>query len=409
MFYDPATNTFNFAGIGSQALNQFTTQKNNVAPRIGVAYRFNEKTVFRAGYAWEYFQPPYSLTGFQPTAFGSVLGAPSGFTVAPGFGPSLAFLNGVPPATSGTALVNGTPAGNIPASIIPTNPNTPRVYSVNAQVQREFYYGSMLSVGYVGAFGRFLPFNEELNAALPGTGEAGQPFFPAFGRTSPTVLFGNSITSNYNSLQVSLTKRMAKGLSFIVAYTWSNALGFTNNNNTLLNPFNFQSNYGPLDFDRQSMLTISHLWELPFGRTGGSLKTALLGGWQVNGVCTIETATPLTITADPTTCNCPGFTPFANLVGSPFLNVPSSTIGVGVLNPASFAAPAPGTFGDLARGTVRSPGFSNFDVSLFKNFRFHDRFNIQLRGKPITSRTRPISLRRSAMSTCPISASRSPR
>lgn len=375
MYYNAGDNTFNFGGIGGVSMNPSVTDTDAVAPRFGFAYRINEKTVVRGGYGIQYFQPPYSLMGLTPTAFGSVVGAPSGFTVAAPFPTLFAGLT-TPPVTTASALTNGLPAGNTPATLLQRNIETPYVQNYSLQVQREFYWGSMLSIGYVGNVDRQLPYNEELNAALPGTGVAGMPFFGPFGRTASTVYYSTGLTSNYNSLQVSLTKRMAKGVSFVAAYTYARALGYTNNQDTLLNPFNLQSNYGPLDFNRQSILNISWLWELPFGKTGGHLKSALLGGWQVNGIWTYQTSTPVSVFADPATCNCPGFTPFASLVGAPFLNS-----GLTVLNPASFAAPAPGTFGDLNRGAVGAPGFNNWNLSLFKNFRFHDRFNIQLRGE----------------------------
>lgn len=373
MFYDPGFNTFNFAGVGGIGMNPYTTDTNDVAPRFGFAYRFNEKTVVRGGYGIQYFQAPYSLMGLMTASFGSVVGASSGLAVAPGFTPG--FAAGLTTVPSGFGTANGVSAGNQPATLIPTHLDTPYVQNYSLQVQREFYYGSMLSVGYVGNVGRNLPFNEELNAALPGTGLLGLPYFTAFGRTASTAYFSNGVTSNYNSLQVSLTKRMAKGLSFVAAYTYSRALGYTNNLGTLLDPFNIRSNYGPLPFDCQSMLTISHLWELPFGKHGG-MAAKLIGGWQVNGIFTYATGTPLTVTSDPATCACPGLTPLANAVGTPFSNV-----GLQVLNPNGFA-PAPfGSFGDVNPGAVRSPGFTNYDLSLFKNFRIHDRYNVQLRGE----------------------------
>jgi hypothetical protein len=121
-----------------------------------------------------------------------------------------------------------------------------------------------------------LPFIEQLNGASPGTGLAGLPY-ASLGRTGGTLLFDNALTDNYNSLQVKLSKRFSKGLSFNSAYTYSKALGYTSGNDMLLNPFNLQSNYGPLDYDRQSVLRISHLWELPFGRNGKSLAATFFG------------------------------------------------------------------------------------------------------------------------------------
>jgi hypothetical protein len=242
-------------------------------------------------------------------------------------------------------------------------------------LQQDFYWGTTLAVGYVGALGRNLPYSQELNAALPGTGVAGLPY-ASIGRTASTLFYDTGMTSNYNSLQVNLNKRFAKGLSFLASYNWSKALGYTGSNGLLLNPFDARANYGPLDFDRQHVLSIGHLWELPFGRHGGNIASTLLGGWQVNGVFTWNTGTPLTVTADPLGCACPGNTVLANLSGSPYMNS-----GIAYLNPAAFSAPSFGQFGTLGRGALRGPDNWNYDLSLFKNFRVRDRFNVQLRGE----------------------------
>src|SRR5581483_5566358 len=128
-------------------------------------------------------------------------------------------------------------------------------------------YGTLLSIGYVGALDRHLPGINNLNAALPGTGIAGLPF-AGLGRTNTVFGLENGLTSNYNSLQVSLNKRFSQGLAFLASYTYSKALGYTNSDLMILNPFNLRSNYGPMDFDRQHMLSIAHLWEIPWGRHG---------------------------------------------------------------------------------------------------------------------------------------------
>src|SRR5205823_5731133 len=134
----------------------------------------------------------------------------------------------------------------------------------NAQIEQEFGDGIVLGVGYLGELGRHLPYSYQLNQGLPGTGLTGLPLF-ASGRTASTTAYDTGLTSNYNSLQVNLTKRMAHGLQFQAAYTYSRAMGYTGENGLLLNPFNRRANYGPADYDRQHMLTISHVWDLPFG------------------------------------------------------------------------------------------------------------------------------------------------
>jgi hypothetical protein len=235
----------------------------------------------------------------------------------------------------------------------------------------------MLSVGYVGALGRHLPGIQELNAAFPGAGTAGLPF-AALGRTASTLLYDDSLTNNYNALQVSLVKRFSQGISFLGSYTFGKSLGYTTANNMILNPFDRRANYGPTDYDRQHVLTISHLWELPFGRHGSNIASTMLGGWQLNGVFTWATGTPLTLTADPLLCACPGNTVLASANG----NIGTTgNYGNGAFISGNFSAPAAGTLGNLGRGSLRGPAFKNYDMSLFKNFRIRERFNLQLRGE----------------------------
>ena len=88
-------------------------------------------------------------------------------------------------------------------------------------------------------------------------------------------------------------------------------MGYTTGDNRILNPLNLQANYGPMDYDRLHVFSVSHLWQIPFGMHGNTIMQTLLGGWQLNGILTWQTGTPLTITADPVTCACPGNTVFA--------------------------------------------------------------------------------------------------
>jgi len=384
-FLDPTTNTFNYAGIGGIGMSASVTQTRNVAPRFGYAFQATHKTVIRGGYGISYFQNPFILTGFQAPTTGSSLGAVGDFIVPPiAVGALGATVNTVIPNTTPILppLVNGTPADSIPATVLPRNNPTPYIQSYSTEVQQEFYWGTVLSAGYVGNVGRHLPFNEQLNAALPGTGILGLPFL-GLGRTASTLLFDNGINNNYNSLQVKLSKRFSKGIFIQAAYTYGKALGYTGLNNTLLNPFNLRANYGPEPYDRQQILTISHLWELPFMRNGKGWKAAVLGGWQLNGVFTWQGGTPLTITADPFTCLCPGLTPAANFIGG----IPSVN---GVLNPAAFAPAPTGTFGDLNPGSVRGPSYRIYDFSVFKTFKVMERFHLEFRGEAFNLTNTPV-------------------
>ena len=374
-FFDPTTNTFNQAGVGGNSMHFSTTDLRAVAPRIGISYRITNKTVVRGGYSLHIFQSPYSLSGFMPLTFGTSSGVQGGFTTA-GTPFTATISPGAPPLS---AFGNGAPADNIPAAFTPRNLSTPYVQSYNFQVQQEFYYGTVLSAAYVGAVDRHLPYFTQINAGLPGTGILGLPLLTT-GRVASTMLFDNALTSNYNSLQLSLTKRFAKGLSFLTSYTWSKSMGFTTANGYLINPFDRQSNYAPQDFDRTQVLQIGHLWELPFGRNSKGWKASVLGNWQVNGFFTWDSGVPVTITADPIGCNCPNNTVLASFTGTanPVLDDASRTQ---ILNPAAFAAPGVGQFGNVGRNSIRIPGYRNYDLSLFKRFKVRDRANLELRGE----------------------------
>jgi len=372
-FYNPNRNTFDFAGVDDVAMRLGDYDWNNIAPRIGLSIRPTEKTVVRGGYSIQYFQPPYMLSGFMAPMYGAVTGVQGGYAPAQftgNFGPTV--INPIPrPET----LQNGASAGNLPATVLSSTFETPYVHSFNLQIQQEFYGGTVLSGAYVGALGRRLPYIQELNAAVPGTGTAGLPLI-GFGRTAGTSYYTQGVTSNYHSLQANLTKRFAQGLSFIGSYTWSKALGYTGENGMLVNRFGIDPNYGPLDYDRRHILSFSHLWELPFGRRGSNLVATILGGWQWNGVLTWTTGAPLTVTSDPISCACPGNTVLANIDGDPYAGIEGTTF----LSRSAFFTPT-NSLGNSGRNAFRGPDRWNYNTSLFKNFRVRDRFNLQLRGE----------------------------
>jgi len=374
-YFDPLTDSFNYAGIGGTPNHWQFYDTDNVAPRIGAAFRVTDKTVVRGGYAINYFQQPYMYSGFMSPIYGAASGVLGSYQTATFPGPFSATATN--PVSPPSVLQGGAPAGNLVATVLPQYVDTPYVQTFSAQVQQEFYFGTVLSVGYVGTLGRHLLGIEELNAAAPGTGVAGLPYY-SLGRTASTLYFNNGLTDNYNSLQVSLAKRFSHGLSFLASDSWEKALGYTTGSNMLLNPTNLRADYGPLDYDRQNVLNISHVWELPWGQHGNHIVASVLGGWQLNGIFTWATGTPLTVTADSLTCACPGNTVLASL--NPGAN-PVLGSGVNYLNPSAFTV-TPGTiYGNLGRGSIFGPGYRNYDMSLFKNFHVHDRYDLQLRGE----------------------------
>jgi hypothetical protein len=256
-------------------------------------------------------------------------------------------------------------------------------------VQQDFHWGILADAAYVGNVVRELPYYQSLNIAPPGTGLAGLPFAtatvsPITGLSNPSLLpvteLGTGLTSNYNSLHINVTKRLSRGFGVSLAYTYSKALDY---GTYQLDPFYRRANYGPADWDRRDMLTLSHHFDVPFGTGSHHLNSGVVGsilaGWQLNGMFQWGTGTPYSVLASTVSCNCPGVgAAFAAPVG------PTSVInGNSTFNPALFTAPVPNTFGPAARNLYHGPGFSDYNLALSKAFRVAEQAKVEIRGEAI--------------------------
>jgi len=351
---------------------------NNIAPRVGIVVRPIERMAIRAGYALHYFPTPFAFAGINQTALASQVGMGGGFATT-------AFS--LPVLGSGTAL-----NANQPISRTSSDAQTPYFQTYNLMIQGDLGNGFLLDAGYVGNLGRQLPYSRGLNVSNPGLGAAGLPF-AAFGRTASFSERSTGLNSNYNSLQVNLTKRFGAGLALAGAYTFGKVLdtGFDQSN-----PFTSRNNYGPADWDRTHILAMSHLWQLPFGPGSAFFNegwaSQLLGSWQLNGILRWATGTPYSITADPLQCNCPGINSVRAVNQS---NVAIN--GQSSFDPALFSAPSAGTFGTAARNVFRGPDYFTYDTSLFRSFPVRENFNLELRAEAynVTNNTNlanPVSL-----------------
>jgi hypothetical protein len=221
--------------------------------------------------------------------------------------------------------------------------------------------------------------------------------------------------SNYNSLQLKVTKRFS-GKSLIDAnYTFSR--GFTNAQNDYSsapqNTYNLAAEYGPSVYNRNDILTIDGVWEVPWRRNQEGVVGRMLGGWETSGLLTVNSGLPLTATMSAgSNVNYQGLTSSYN--GQTNGGLASDAAGLGILGPSAaslrpdmvlnpnsgygqtqvhtrqhwfnqtaFLAPAPGTFrvGNERRGVVNGPGFYRIDVGLFRNFRVYRESTFQLRGE----------------------------
>jgi hypothetical protein len=392
------TGFFRYNSSNNRLIDASTTDKygnadwdlNNWAPRFGFALRAHDRAAIRGGYTISYWNPPLQMDSpsFIPGTAGFQAGVNNGFAVAGTFGAIPASM----PVTGSFAPNQNfvTSAGKL---------ETPSVQQFYLMLQGDLGWATVFDAGYVGNLGRHLPYFREMNAAAPGTGTAGLLFNTAANgfRTASVLERDNGLNSNYNSLQINLTKRFAKMFAFSLAYTWSKSLDYGGGMTPLLNPLNRSLNYGPSDWDRQHMITFSHLWQLPFGPGSPYLNhgvlAQVLGGWQLNGVFRWATGTPFTPTGDPTRCNCPGVTPTADIVQSgtqtflePFyFNSFYFGYGFGLIpvEVPVFAVtePALGAFGNAGRNIFRSSDLTNYNFSIFRSFGLPDKFKLEFRGE----------------------------
>ena len=172
--------------------------------------------------------------------------------------------------------------------------------SYNLTYERQLPGALVGSVGYVANLGRQGYLVGRPDAAPPGTGVAGNPILAQFGHASQVTLRADGLNSNYNGMQANLSKRFAHGLMFTVAYAFSKALSYA----TTPNELNYRANYGPTSNNYPNLLTITHQYELPFGK-GKQLASKgplgyVVGNWQVNGIFRYASGATVNVSADAT-------------------------------------------------------------------------------------------------------------
>jgi hypothetical protein len=191
--------------------------------------------------------------------------------------------------------------------------------------------------------------------------------------------------SNYNGLQVQLTRRFTKDLMISANYTWSKALDIIDTDNSaIVYAYDRKREYGPTDFDRTHVFTVNYVYTLPTLQNRSAIVKYTLGGWEVTGITRFWSGTPFSVLSqgtNPGTLDGGGYgtSVRADYVGG---NVtPAHQTWQEWYNPYAFARSPDGTLGNTGRNILRGPGINNWDISLFKNFNFTERVKFQLRGE----------------------------
>jgi hypothetical protein len=255
----------------------------------------------------------------------------------------------------------------------------------NFNVQQKLPANFLLQMGYVGGEGHHLWDKITTNLLNSPT------YNPKF------ALFGvkeNNSNNNENALQVSLQRRFANGFFWQSQYMWghgiTDASGGAGDASALQNMACRACDRSNSPYDVRHNFVTASIYQLPFGKgrrylSGGGIADRILGGWEVAGLFTVRTGLPVNITMKPKTTPADGNTSNQRpeYIGGPMYASPQTVSATtdGWFNPAAFAYPAPGTYGNLGRNIAFGPGMYQIDSSLHKQFAVSERFHLDLRGE----------------------------
>jgi hypothetical protein len=405
-----------------------------LAPRIGISYQLDPKTVIRSGYG----------RSFDIGVFGSIFGHVLTQNL-----PVLANqdLTNAGPNTSAFNLNNGPSAFAFPTipstGLIPitngynakvrTDPNTfPTIDAWNLSVQRQVTSTISVTIAYVGnkgthtfagdgqtvnpnesatnlsaaqsATGMSLAWDPNASGGVPGPGATTtsntnylKPYFGEFGWTQGITYYHNAYDTHYNALQITGEKRFAQGLQFTANYAWQRAFNYGNDYVEI----NKVPQYGRYDDLREQQLTFFGNYELPFGRNRKYLSGSpawvnyLAGGYQLSTSLNLSGGLPFTPSYGECGTDLPGdgpcmpnktgarlplnLTSFDAVSSTRTLFVPGPAFGTNGTTSGVFTRPAIDSFGTVGRNNYFGPNYFNDDLSILKNIPIKESIQGQFR------------------------------
>lgn len=414
-----------FVGVDGQSRYQYHVDSNNFAPRFGLAYQALKNTVVHGGAAIVYGPSaqaaagtvgPYGFRvqnnwissvnndGIHPQST-SLLDNPfpQGFTTPPGSADGL--LTGIGGQIEG--VLQNTP--------------TPYVIQYTLDIQQQLPSNTTFDIAYVGDRGRKqqqsreggidwdqVPADEILSQGANLESSVANPYYGSITTggaingatttvaqllkqysqyTSMLPLFLSGGNNQYDALQVRLSKRFSYGLQLEGSYVWGKNY---DNGTTHQDSFHPLKDYAVTSYDVHQRFIASYIYNLPFGRgrqfgkNFNTVENAVLGGWQVNGITTLQGGNPLQISASNNLSSFNVQTLYADTNGQ------NATLHGDIhkrlsayFNKADFSQPAPYHLGNgpAYYDNLRGPGLASTDISLFKEFHVIDRLNVQFRAE----------------------------
>ena len=363
--------------------NQYLTPQ----PRVGIAYRLNPKTALRAGVGVTYdeyagvVQNTRGYAGNWPSITvvnPSNINAPTAATPWPGY--TIANLPDLTPVPAATPFTTNNYFVDPLARI-------PRAVEYNLGVQRQLSPSTVVSAAYVGSESRHLQIGSVYNVAeTPGSGtpsaRAPYPYI------SPTTYSWNGGNGSYNSLQLQLDRYYSNGLAATIAYTHAKSIdegcsGYLGTEScTVQQVYAIRTaERGVSTFDLSNNLVVTENYELPVGRgklvdVQNPVLDAVAGGWHINSSAFLRSGVPYTVTISTDVANI-GQTGYErpNITGNPM--AAQHTLKQW-FNTAAFSTPTLYTFGNMGRNSLRTPFYQSYNLGVFKELKYHERYSMRL-------------------------------
>lgn len=275
---------------------------------------------------------------------------------------------------------------------------TPSTMNMSLSIQQRLPAGTVLDVGYSNSLSRNLLWQRQLNPV-----PLGRRFDPAYhdptrpGTALPTAFLTPirgytgivqkeaAASSNYHSLQVTANRRFAQGFQFGASWTWSKAMDFVDYDDSgPISPFVSPRvwHYGLATFDRTHVMKLNWIWDIPKTPLRNPLLKGVFNDWQLSGIASFISGTPLGIGWSSVTgvdiTGTPSQEARVVVTGNPVLPKSERTFSRNFRTEV-FQMPPVGTLGNAAKTLIRGPGINNWDIALFKNFPVRERARIQFR------------------------------
>ncbi|WP_182276087.1 TonB-dependent receptor [Granulicella sp. 5B5] len=389
---DTATNGLAF--LGQQISHIYQPYYKNISPRVGLSYSIMPTMVLRAGFGF-YADTP-NLNPFLDNRPGNA--APNGVEGNPG-GPDPVYTVSATAASLNKiqqgvqifpSALNGSPcAETSPCGVFSIDPNFRPSYNENYNINLEQTISPkvLFQLGYVGSEARHLLSLLDINAATPGVYatslalQQARPYsinglYPQYNNINQVESAG---TSNYNSLQTTLKVNSWHHLTAAANYTWSHNLDEVTAYRGALpqNNLDFKGEYSNSDFDTRNTFSMFASYELP----GGAHLRPLTNGWQVNSLLNFHGGQPFTIFASGDVSGTDEGTDRADQIGVARAGYMGQSPNTSWINLSDFTNAPLGTFGTTRRNAFYAPGYSDVDLSVFKNTKIYERLTIQLRAE----------------------------